>query len=573
METFGKGSLEARGASATVARVRRCALALACLCLLILGGLASSLLAAAPRAAGGTSTSATVTSTVLKSTVLTSTAPSVVVLSGHGWGHGLGLSQWGAYGYASHGWTFDRILAHYYSGTTLGPAKVSSVRVLLASARKATIESTADWTVVDAAGTKTALDPGRVVLKAKLAIPGHPDLQPPYVFTGKQPLLVGNKPYRGRMTVSTDGKLVQVIDTLGLESYLKGVVPAEMPSSWPAEALKAQAVAARSYALANVATGRPFDLYRDTRSQVFGGVKFENAATSAAVDATKGRVVLYNGKVANTWFFSTSGGRTASAAEATGIAVPYLVAVADPYDTASPYHDWGPMLFDAAVVAKQLKLASPIADLQTITGPSGRVKAMTLVSDDESQVTVTGNQVRAALELRSTWFTPALLQLRTTSATMTYGGAVSLAGRARGATTVSLEAKPFGLDWASAGELILDGDGAFSTVVHPQIGTAYRVAWGTVRAGLSKVAVAVRVDATIQQGVATGTVKPPAANAAVQLQWSADGLSGWQTVATSTTDAAGAFALSAPSSDAGTYRVRVAPGHGLAPGLSKTACC
>jgi SpoIID/LytB domain protein len=366
---------------------------------------------------------------------------------------------------------------------------------------------------------------------------------------------------------------VQVIDTVGLEPYLKGVVPAEMPSAWPPEALKAQAVAARSYALANMTTGRPFDLYRDTRSQVFGGVKVENAATSGAVDATKGQVVLYQGQVADTLFSSTSGGRTASAAEATGLAVPYLVPVSDPYDSASPYHDWGPVLLDASAVARKLELSAPIADLQTVAGASGRVKSLTVVSDDESQVTLTGNEVRRELELRSTWFTPALLQLLTTSKTMTYGGAVSLAGRTRGTNAISLESKAFGLDWAPAGELILDAGGAFSTIVHPQIGTEYRLAWGSVRAGLVKVAVAVRVDATILQGAASGTTKPLVANAAVQLQWSADGTSAWQTVATSTTDVAGAFHVSAPSPAAGAYRVRVAPGHGLAAGLSKSVCC
>jgi SpoIID/LytB domain protein len=352
-----------------------------------------------------------------------------------------------------------------------------------------------------------------------------------------------------------------VIDTVGLEAYLKGVVPAEMPSAWLPEALKAQAVAARSYALANVATGRPFDLYGDTRSQVFGGVKVENSATSAAVDATKGQVVLYKGKVANTLFFSTSGGRTASALESTGIAVPYLVPVTDPYDTASPYHDWGPVLFDAAAVAKQFKLAAPIADLQTTTGPSGRVK-------------LNGNQVRGALELRSTWFTPAFLQLLPKSKTMTYGGALSLTGRARGADQVSLEAKAFGLDWAPVGDLLLDGNGTFSTIVRPQIGTQYRLVWAGVRAGLAKIAVAVRVDATVRQGAATGTTTPVASYAVAQLQWSADGLAAWETVATSTTDGAGAFTLSAPTPETvGSYRVRVAPGHGLAPGLSKPACC
>jgi stage II sporulation protein D len=541
-------------------------LSIAAACLLALGGWASTLLAASP-GLPTTTTSAT-------AAVLTSPASSVVVFNGHGWGHGLGMSQWGAYGYAKHGWTFDRILAHYYTGTTLGPAKVSTVRVLLAAAKTTTIESTAAWTVTDAAGTKVALEPGALVLKTKLTLVDHPELQPPFTLVGKQPLIVGKVPYRGKLNVSSDGKLVQVIDTLGLEAYLKAVVPAEMPSAWLPEALKAQAVAARSYALANVTTGRAFDLYGDTRSQVFGGVKVENAATSAAVDATKGQVVLYKGKVANTLFFSTSGGRTASALESTGLNVPYLVPVADPYDSASPYHDWGPVLLDASVVAKQFKLASPIADLQTTTGPSGRVKSLTVGSDAASQVTLSGNQVRGALELRSTWFTPALLQLLPTSKTMTYGGALSLTGRARGADQVSLEAKPFGLDWAPVGDLLLDANGVFSTIVRPQIATQYRLVWGNVRAGLTKIAVAVRVDATVQQGTATGTTKPAVSTAPVQLQWSADGTTGWQTVASATTDATGVFSVSAPSpAAAGGYRVRVAPGHGLAAGVSKTACC
>jgi stage II sporulation protein D len=566
METFGKASLEAHETSATVARVVRYARFSIAACLLILGGLSGTLLAAGPVAPQVTTAS--------PPALVTSPASSVVAVNGHGWGHGLGLSQWGAYGYARRGWTFDRILAHYYSGTTLGPAKVSTVRVLLTAAKKTTIESSTSWSVVDAAGAKLVLDPGAIVFKPKLALPDHPELQPPFTFVGKQPLIVDKVAYRGRLTVSSDGKSVQVIDTVGLESYLKAVVPAEMPSSWLPEALKAQAVAARSYALANLATGRPFDLYGDTRSQVFGGVKVENAATSAAVDATKGQVVLYKGKVANTLFFSTSGGRTASAFESTGIDVPYLVPVADPYDTASPYHDWGPVLFDAAVVGRQFKLAAPIADLRVTTGPSGRVRSLTVVSDDESQVKMTGNQVRGALELRSTWFAPVLLQLLPKAKTMTYGGALSLSGRARGADLVSLEAKPFGLDWAPAGDLLLDADGAFSTIIRPQVGTQYRLAWGDVRAGLAKIAVAVRVDATVRQGTATGTTRPMAAFAAAQLQWSADGLTGWQTVVTSTTDAAGAFDLGAPApATTGAYRVRVAPGHGLAPGLSKPACC
>lgn len=564
METFGKARPGARTTSATVTRVGRLALLLGAFSLLVLGAAASSLLAAAP-APGVTTTAPT-------ASITTVTAPSVVAVSGHGWGHGLGLSQWGAYGYAKHGWTYDRILAHYYPGTTLGPAPVTTVRVLLASAKKVTLESDAPWTVTDSAGTKVQLDPGLVPLTAKLVLAGHPELQPPLTFAGKQPLAVGGVPYPGRVSVSGDGKLVQVVDTVGLEAYVKDVVPAEMPSSWAPEALKAQAVAARSYALANLAKGRAYDLYGDTRSQVLGGVKVETPATDAAVDATRGEVVLYKGKVADTLFFSSSGGRTASALEATGQNVPYLVPVADPYDTLAPYHDWGPVLIDAASVAKTLKLASPVADIQSVNGPSGRVASLTVTSDDESQVTINGNQARTAFGLRSTWFTPSLLELAAQSKTITYGGAVSLSGRVRNADGVALEAKPYGLDWATAGDLAPGADGAFATIVKPQSATQYRLAWGDARVGLVRVAVAPRVDATIAQGAATGKIAPAVAGAAVQLQWSKDGVAGWQTVATGTTDASGAFSVSA-SPHAGAFRVRVAPGRGLAPGLSKTVCC
>jgi SpoIID/LytB domain protein len=439
------------------------------------------------------------------------------------------------------------------------------VRVLLGSAKTAKIESTAAWTVTDAAGSKLALDPGALLLKAKLALADHPELQPPFTFVSKEPLLVGNVPYRGKLNVSSDGKLVQVIDTLGLESYLKGVVPAEMPSAWPTEALKAQAVAARSYALANVTTGRAFDLYGDTRSQVFGGVKVENAATSAAVDATKGQVVLYGGKVADTLFFSTSGGRTASYAEATGTAVPYLVSVPDPYDTLSPFHDWGPVLLDAATVAKQLKVASPISALRAVTGPSGRVQSVTLTAAADASATFTGAQVRAALGLRSTWFTPVLLALQPQAKTMTYGGAVSLTGFARGAAALSLEAKTAVGDWSAAGDLTLGADGSFSTIVRPQATTSYRLAWAGARTGLARISVAPRVDASISPAAASGTIHPAVAGAVVQLQRQAG--TSWTTVSAGTTDAAGAWRFPGPL-QAGAYRVRSAPGHGLVPGVS-----
>ena len=380
-----------------------------------------------------------------------------------------------------------------------------------------TLASTTPWTIVDASGAKTSLDAGELALDATFTV-GGAQLQPPLRFVAKAPVSVAGHPYRGKLAVALDGKLLDVVDTVGLEQYLKSVVPSEMPSKWPAAALEAQAVAARSYALANLTKGRLFDLYGDARSQVYGGIDEESPAASAAVDATKGRVVLYNGKVADTLFFSTSGGRTVSALEATGVDVPYLVSVADPYDTLSPYHDWGPVLYDAKAVAKQLKLSAPVSSLSVVTGASGRVKSVVAAAADDTQVTLTGNQVRQQLGLRSTWFSPALLQLSPTARTVTYGGALSLRGAVHGADDVSLEAKPSGGAWADAGPLPFAQDGTFALVVKPQVSTWYRLAWGDARAGLAKVGVAARVSAVVTPQGVQGTLRPVAPGAPVQLQ-------------------------------------------------------
>jgi stage II sporulation protein D len=548
-----------------VISVRRSAVVLGCLGLLACGGLASAILAAGPAPVVTTSTA---TGTTAATTTLVSTAPSVLAVSGHGWGHGLGMSQWGAYGYAKHGWTYDRILAHYYTGTTLGTAKVATVRVLVAQEKKTSLSSNGPWTVTDATGAKTQLAAGSLTLTAKLRLTAAAAAQAPLTFTSSQPVAVDGKPYRGKLVVTADGTQVDVVNVVGLEQYVKGVVPAEMPSGWSPEALKAQAVATRSYALANLQKGKPFDLYGDTRSQVYGGVTAQAASSDAATDATKGQVVTYAGKVADTLFFSTSGGRTASALESTGIAVPYLVPVADPYDDLSPYHDWGPVLFDAAKVATQLKLAAPIADLSVLDGASGRVKTVTFTSTDESDAAVTGNQVRTVLALDSTWFTPALLQLQPAVKTMTYGGAVSLSGLVRGTTDpVSLEAKTSGSAlWAPAGALVPALDGRFSAIFKPLVSTSYRLAWGNVRAGLAKISVAARVTPTATAGTGLqGTVRPVAAGIPVQLQQQAGAT--WTTLSSTVTDATSGWSFAGPVAP-GTYRVRAAPGHGVFAGLS-----
>jgi stage II sporulation protein D len=535
---------------------------------LAFSGAASAYLLGRPaQGAAGTTASTSATTTTLA-------AKSAIVLNGHGWGHGLGMSQWGAYGFAKHGWTYDRILAYYYRGTTLGATPVKTMRVLLADAKgKVALSATTAWRVVDEEGAKHRLEPAKVVLTPKLELDtgdGETLSLGEKATFNANPISVNGKPYRGAIRVSVVNGKLRVVNVLGLEAYLKGVVASEMPSAWHPEALKAQAVAARTYAIASLKKGADFDLYSDVRSQVYGGLAAEAPTASAAIDATAGKVVLYDGKVITAYFFSTSGGRTVSAAEVTGRAVPYLVSVADPYDTASPHHDWGPVLLDAAKVGKQLKAGGPLTDLQTTLGPSGRVQEGTAITAT-GESTFTGPQLRKALGLRSTWFTVGWLALTPLPAPVTFGGAASIAGVARSVGPVSLEARVAGAPWQPAGALTPDGAGAFTTIVRPQVTTEYRLAAGTARAALVKVGVAPKVDATIGETSASGTITPVIAGASVQLQRQ-DGAV-WTTVGTSTTDVAGAFTVTATDPVPGTFRVRVAPGHGLVPGFSQPSCC
>jgi stage II sporulation protein D len=529
---------------------------------------------------GSTTTVATTTTTTSDSTTTTTTTapvtttPAPVVagrpavtflLAGHGWGHGVGLSQWGAKGYAEHGWTYDRILARYYAGTTLAPAGVSSVRVLLVEGAKSLkLASTSAWKVLDVDGTAYDLAPGKLTLGPGLQVPtaaGKETLAPPLTFEpGGTPLQVAGKAYRGAIAVELDAKKkkLQAVDVVGLEDYLKGVVPAEMPPTWPAEALKAQAVAARSYALAQRTPAKAFDLYADTRSQVYLGVSTERPSTNAAIDATAGQVVTYAGKVATTYFSSSSGGRTAAAEEAFGKAVPYLVSVADPYDT-SPYRNWTTAV-DGTKAAKALGLKGTVTDLAPVLGPSGRVVTATL-SLPTGQSIVSGSRLRSALGLRSTWFTVSLLSLTPPPAAVVYGSTATLQGVVRGVSAPLLEQRSGSVFWAPGPALQPSAGGEFSLVVRPLRRTDYRLGSGTTRGGIARVNVAPAIK--LGAGL-SGTVKPVVPDKPVAIQERQG--TAWKTVATVPVDASGAF--TGGSFGSGTFRARYAPGAGLVAGAS-----
>jgi stage II sporulation protein D len=492
------------------------------------------------------------------------------VITGHGWGHGVGMSQYGAYGYAQHGLTYDKIVAHYFPGTQLGRAPVSRVRVLLTSGvGKLKLGSASDFTVRDVAGEVHDVAAGTYTLTPtlKLRLLGEDKakaLSGPLTFLpGTSPLALKRR-YRGSIQVDVAGGKLRAINYVGLEQYLYGVVPSEMPYSWHPEALKAQAVVARSYALAVRKTGA-FDLYPDTRSQVYLGIDHERPSTNAAVDATAGKVVLYDGQVAKTYFYSTSGGRTASSQDVWGAAVPYLVSVPDPYDTISPYHNWGPVAFTGAKLGKTLHVPGRLVDVQPELNSSGRVTSVTAVGTDGS-VAVAAGDLRRRLGLRSTWFTVGVLSLTAPATPVVYGSSTRLAGVARGVGDVSLQQRsPAG--WMDISRVPATKTGAVSLPVKPTASTQYRLASGKVAAAAVRVPVAAlaRLYPPRTQDELHGYMRPvlPGSPVIVQRQ---DGAV-WTTVARAGVAEDGTFVASLHLVN-GTYRARVTPGHGLVVGTT-----
>ena len=496
------------------------------------------------------------------------------LISGKGWGHGAGMAQWGARGFAEReGYTYDRILAHYYPGTELKRANVTQVRVLLAEGvKRLAVSSEAPFRVRDAAATTYDLPAGEVLLGPDLAVllDGTPTpLQGPLVFQpGKGTFLsLDGKPYRGELQVTSTGKALTAIDYVGLEQYLWSVVPGEMPGDWPPEALRAQAVAARTYALSSLLKSRGFDLYADVRSQVYLGLSGEDPRTTAAVKATARQALFFGGKPAIALFSSSSGGRTADGTEVLNGPQPYLVSVPDPYDTLSPWHRWGPVAVTAAKVRKALKLGAPVLDLKTVLGPSGRARAVN-VTTAASGATVSGSGLRFALGLRSTWISIAALTLQRPGGPVVYGSGTTLSGSVRGVKSVSLEARGLGAQpWALAADISPAADGTFSLAVKPAATTIYRLVAAGGGETVLKVPVAprVRLSRVQEPGALSGTARPLLPGALVEIQR----LEGeqWLPVAEAVVGERGAFRAELDAAP-GTYRARVAPAQGFAEGLS-----
>jgi stage II sporulation protein D len=499
----------------------------------------------------------------------------VFLITGRGWGHGVGMSQWGANGFARRGHDYRRILTHYYRGTTIGKAPVAKVRVLLAGSKPTlTIESEAPFRVRDATGTTRVLDARQVLGPGLKVLPREGAkrvaLQPPLLFLpGDEPLELGRR-YRGTIQVDKVGQRLRAINVVGLEQYLYGVVPAEVPDDWLPEVLKAQAVAARSYALATRKTSGPFDLYPDVRSQVYRGVDEEEGSTNAAVDETAGQVLTYGGRVITAYFHSTSGGRTASVQDVWegSKPTPYLTGVADPYDTLSPHHAWGPVAVPGRRLQGVLKAPGRLLDVRTTTNRSARADDVIGLGSD-GEATAKAGDVRRALGLRSTWFRVGVLALPQPVKPHVFGGTTRLTGTARGVRGYRLEGYgPTG--WRAIATPSSGKNGAFTVTVRPTETTRYRLALGSVRTPSIRLGVApqLKLRPVTDPMELRGTMRPAIVGAAVEIQR----LSGrtWGTVGRATVAEDGTFAapMHVPP---GSYRARApSPGRGLVAGTSGT---
>ena len=357
-------------------------------------------------------------------------ADNTVTLTGHGFGHGHGMSQWGAYGAAAVGkLSWRSILGFYYPGTTLANLGNPTIRVRLDVIGHTSLSLPASaglrlgGTLLTGAGITRYRVRSRSVGGLQidsLSASGWKLVKysaAPAVFTN--PLhgnivvvLLANgaaRAYRGSIIANrATPTSITPVSVLPMESYLRAVVPAEMPSTWHPNALAAQAVAARSYAnynRAHVGAGQTWDTCDTTACQMYSGVPVEKVSASAAVAATAGQTLTYLGRSTFTQFSASNGGWSSVGS------VPYLVARVDPYDGAmtNGVNAWTKRITVASIQARWPSIGS-YRQLRIISRDGhgqwgGRVLTAAIVGS-AGTVNLTGVELRLALGLRSTWFIP-----------------------------------------------------------------------------------------------------------------------------------------------------------------------
>ena len=353
-----------------------------------------------------------------------------VTLEGRGYGHGHGLSQYGAEGQARQGRSTAQILRFYYPGTAIA-RRGGVVRVLLTEVGDVlTVQAQPSLKVAAVGGRTTRLRGVDARAGWWRIVPDGRDstvqrsrdgstwrtwrtLAGDAQFSADQPMRIrtsaGKASYRGLLrSVHADatGETRDIVDHVPLEAYLRGVVPQEVPALWHPAAVRAQAVAARTYAVFERTenAGDTYDLCDTAACQVYGGAGAEHPASDAAVRATAGQVLVDDAQPIFAQFSASNGGWTRA-----NPGFPYLVAKKDPYDTWSgnPYRSWTVTL-DGAAIAAQFPAIGDFVSMSVSQRDGhgawgGRATELTLVGTS-STITVDPDTFRTRFGLRETWF-------------------------------------------------------------------------------------------------------------------------------------------------------------------------
>jgi stage II sporulation protein D len=352
--------------------------------------------------------------------------PTTWTVTGHGWGHGHGLSQYGALGAANQGLGWKQILGFYYPGTKLGRTH-GTVKVLITADKKDVVVDAQDGLRLrPLTGKKTFVlakvrpraTRWRILPKGQKSIVsfrprGGGGWTKWAAFTGEAEFTAGDQPMTlllpGHTSATYRGALRSVekhtVNLLPLDRYVQGVVPREVPASWPADAVRAQSVAARTYAAYERANSTTYyDLCDTSSCQVYGGAGAEDPASDAAVRKTHGRVIIFQGQPAFTQFSSSNGGWSSAGSQ------PYLAAQPDPYEASSgnPYATWTATLTSQQIQKQwpQIGTLSNISFTRDGNGDYGGRITTASITGSLGSVQVSGDDVRNLMGLdgRSTWF-------------------------------------------------------------------------------------------------------------------------------------------------------------------------
>ncbi|MEX2554704.1 MAG: SpoIID/LytB domain-containing protein [Actinomycetota bacterium] len=377
----------------------------------------------------------------------------VLVAEGHGWGHGRGMGQWGAKGQADAGKTWSQIVLSYYSGVTIGTRPADEdLRVLVETSSDVLVSSAAPFTVKwIGQGTLAASDATFKFFRARhdgtvYIVEKSASSTGPWTVVGTNTVPARFMPgtelmqhveesgvvryYRGFVDgIKTGTTSMRTINELTMTQYLYGAVPREMPATWAPEAVRAQSVAARSYATYKRdgarAAGQNYDICATTSCQVYLGAasrpsvasttvtQLEHAASSAAVDATAGKVLFSAGKPILAEYSSSTGGYSAAGS------VSYLSAVPDQYDSVSPHHDWTTDITATSIEDNWPEIGELVGVNVTERNGfgewGGRVLKMQLIGTIKT-LTISGETFRSAFSwpssggVKSTWFRIATFQ-------------------------------------------------------------------------------------------------------------------------------------------------------------------